>query len=128
MPDKKGLFGTSGIRGPADTLFNEQFCFDIGKTFVKFLEKHYKTGPIAVGMDPRDSSPRIKKQLFKGLAVTNLKLFDEGITPVPSMNWLIKNTEIEAGIIVTGSHIAPELNGVKFFAHNEEISYEDKKT
>ena len=127
MLNKKGLFGTSGIRGPADTLFTEQFCFDIGKTFVKFLEKYYKIGPIAVGMDPRDSSPRIKKQLFQGLITSNTALFDEGITPVPSMNWLIKNTEVEAGIIVTGSHIAPELNGVKFFAHDEEISYEDQK-
>ncbi|MBU0572082.1 hypothetical protein KKH23_00730 [Patescibacteria group bacterium] len=127
MPEKKSLFGTSGIRGPADTLFTEQFCFDIGKTFIKFLEKHYKTGPIAVGIDPRDSSPRIKKQLFKGLATSDLKLFDEGITPVPSMNWLIKNTEIEAGVVVTGSHIAPELNGVKFYAHDEEVSYEDQK-
>ncbi len=127
MPEKKSLFGTSGIRGPADTLFTEQFCFDIGRTFVKFLEKYYKTGPIAVGIDPRDSSPRIKKQLFKGLAATNLELFDEGIAPVPSMNWLIKNTEIVAGIIVTGSHIAPELNGVKFYAHDEEVSNEDQK-
>jgi phosphomannomutase/phosphoglucomutase len=127
MPEKKSLFGTSGIRGPADTLFTEQFCFDIGRTFVKFLEKYYKTGPIAVGIDPRDSSPRIKKQLFKGLATTNLELFDEGIAPVPSMNWLIKNTEIIAGIIVTGSHISPELNGVKFYAHDEEVSAEDQK-
>lgn len=127
MPAKKSLFGTSGIRGHADTLFTEQFCFDIGRTFVKFLEKHYTVGPIAVGMDPRDSSPRIKQQLFKGLAISNMKLFDEGIAPVPSMNWLIKNTEIVAGIIVTGSHIAPELNGVKFYAHDEEVSIEDQK-
>ncbi len=127
MPKEKSLFGTSGIRGSADTLFTEQFCFDIGRTFIKFLEKYYKTGPIAVGIDPRDSSPRIKKQLFKGLATTNLELFDEGIAPVPSMNWLIKNTEIVAGIIVTGSHIAPELNGVKFYAHDEEVSAEDQK-
>jgi phosphomannomutase/phosphoglucomutase len=56
-----------------------------------------------------------------------LELFDEGIAPVPSMNWLIKNTEIIAGIIITGSHIAPELNGVKFYAHDEEVSAEDQK-
>ena len=127
MPKKKSLFGTSGIRGPADTLFTEQFCFDIGRTFVKFLEKYYKIGPIAVGIDPRESSPRIKKQLFKGLATSNMELFDEGIAPVPSMNWLIKNTEVVAGIIVTGSHIAPELNGVKFYAHDEEVSAEDQR-
>ncbi len=126
MP-KKSLFGTSGIRGHAGTLFTEQFCFDIGKTFVKFLEKYYKVGPIAVGMDPRDSSPRIKRELFAGLATSNMELFDEGIIPVSSMNWLIKNSEIVAGIVVTGSHISPELNGVKFYAHDEEVSTEDQE-
>ena len=127
MPKKKSLFGTSGIRGSANTLFTEQFCFDIGRTFIKFLRKYYKIGPIAVGMDPRESSPRIKKALFKGLATNNLELFDEGVAPVPSMNWLIKKTEIVAGIIITGSHISPELNGVKFYAHGEEVSVEDQK-
>lgn len=28
--------------------------------------------------------------------------------------------------MVSGSHIAPELNGLKFYAHNEEVSYEDQ--
>ncbi len=124
---KKSLFGTSGIRGPVDTFLTEQFCFDIAKTFIEFLKQNRLLGPIAVGMDPRKSSPRIKKQVFKGLATGKVKLFDEGVTPVPSLNWLIKATPIAASIMVTGSHIAPELNGLKFYAHNEEISLKDQK-
>ena len=124
---KKSLFGTSGIRGPADTLFTEQFCFDIGKTFVKFLQKYYQLGPIAVGIDPRSSSPRIRKQLLKGLATAGVELFDEDVIPVPAMNWLIKTTPVLAGIVVTGSHIAPELNGLKFYTHDEEVSVEDQR-
>jgi len=123
---EKSLFGTSGIRGPADSLFNKQFCFDIGRTFVEFLKKHESIGPIAIGMDPRESSPRIRNELLCGLATSGFELFDEGVTPIPSMNWLIKNTPIVAGIMITGSHIAPELNGVKFYAHDEEISIEDQ--
>ncbi len=122
----KSLFGTSGIRGHAEKLFTPQFCFDIGSTFVDFLAAKDVLGPIAVGMDPRTSSPRIKEQLFRGLSTSNFELFDEGGTPIPSMNWLIINTEITGAIMVTGSHIASELNGVKFYAHDEEISYEDQ--
>lgn len=125
--ENKSLFGTSGIRGHAEKLFTPQFSFDIGRTFVKFLKTRDILGPIAIGMDPRTSSPRIKDQLFQGLAESNLELFDEGGTPIPSINWLIINTEITGAIMVTGSHIAPELNGVKFYAHNEEISYDDQK-
>lgn len=123
----KALFGTSGIRGSAETLFTNQFSFDIARTFVEFLKNHNTLGPIAIGMDPRDSSPRIRNDLLKGLASSGVELFDEGVTPIPSMNWLIINTPIVAGIMITGSHIAPELNGVKFYAHDEEISPQDQK-
>lgn len=124
---EKSLFGTSGIRGAADTLFTRQFCFDIGRTFVEFLRRHQSLGPIAIGMDPRESSPRIRNEVLLGLATADVELFDEGVTPIPSMNWLIINTPVVAGIMVTGSHIAPELNGVKFYAHDEEVSIEDQK-
>lgn len=127
MDKSYSLFGTSGIRGHADTLFTKQFCFDIGYAFIKLLGNHNSLGPIAVGIDPRESSPRIKDDLFQGLSMGNLKLFDEGVTPIPSLNWLIKKTEVEAAVMVTGSHIAPDLNGVKFYAHNEEISLEDQE-
>ena len=115
----KSLFGTSGIRGHAEKLFTPQFCFDIASAFVDFLASKDILGPIAVGMDPRTSSPRIKDLLFQGLSTSNFKLFDEGGTPIPSMNWLIIKTEITGAIMVTGSHIAPQLNGVKFYAHDE---------
>src|SRR5260221_14044238 len=125
--ETKKLFGTSGIRGSATELFTPQFCFDMGRTFVEFLKKRNLLSPIAVGMDPRLSSPKIKKDLFKGLATSEMELFDEGVTPIPSMNWLIKNTEVKAAVMITGSHIAPELNGLKFYAHDEEISEEDER-
>ncbi len=125
--ETKKLFGTSGIRGSATELFTPQFCFDMGRTFVEFLKKRNLLSPIAVGMDPRLSSPKIKKDLFKGLATSEMELFDEGVTPIPSMNWLTKNTEAKAAIMITGSHIAAELNGLKFYAHDEEISEEDER-
>ena len=127
LMDTKKLFGTSGIRGNATELFTQKFCFDIGRTFVEFLKRKNLLSPIAVGMDPRLSSPRIKNDLFKGLATSGMELYDEGVTPIPSMNWLIKNTEVKAAVMITGSHIAPELNGLKFYAHDEEISEEDER-
>lgn len=126
MPQET-LFGTSGIRGPADTFFTKRFCYDIAKTFVEFLKEENLLGPIAIGMDPRTSSPRIKKDLLLGLSLANEELYDEGATPIPSMNWLLKVTPVKAAIMITGSHIAPELNGVKFYAHEEEVSAEDQK-
>lgn len=118
----KTLFGTSGIRGPANTLFTDQFCFDIGRTFAKFLENRGGQGGVAVGSDPRESSPRIKKALIQGLINEGRKVFDEGITSIPSMNNILLVDENLAGsIMVSGSHIKADLNGLKFFAFKEEI-------
>lgn len=117
-----GLFGTSGIRGDAEKLFTNQFCFDIGRTFVKFLEQHNTLGPIAIGMDSRPSSPRIRDGLFKGLATGGIELFDEGICPIPAINWILKAAPVSASLMITGSHISTKLNGVKFYAFEEEIT------
>ena len=116
-----GLFGTSGIRGSAKTLFSNKFCLDIGYSFVEFLKKHKSLGPVAIGMDPRPSSPRIKAAVIKGLA-TGVEIFDQGISPIPSMNWILKAGKVVASLMITGSHIAPQFNGIKFFALKEEIT------
>jgi len=118
----KTLFGTSGIRGSAKDLFTDQFCFDIGRAFARFLAKHGKTGGVAVGMDPRGSSPRIKGYIETGLFFEGREVFSQGATPVPSMCNLLNVSEYYAGsVMVSGSHIKPDLNGVKFFAFGEEI-------
>ncbi|HET7099169.1 MAG TPA: hypothetical protein VFI61_02985 [Patescibacteria group bacterium] len=119
--DKK-LFGTSGIRGDAVALFTQQFCFDLGRTFSKFLDKHNFKGPVAIGMDPRGSSPRIKEGVVDGLSFEGREIFDEGATSVPSMCYLLQIDENYAGsIMISGSHIKDYLNGIKFFAFKGEI-------
>jgi len=116
------LFGTSGIRGPADSLFTNQFCFDLGRTFALFLDKHRQVGKIAVGMDPRPSGPRIKQYFIAGLYHQNREVFDEDICPIPSMNYLlIADSSFAGSAMITGSHNKADLNGVKFFAFKEEI-------
>ena len=115
------LFGTSGIRGPAKTPFTDQFCFDIGRTFAKFLDNHNQVGKIAVGNDPRESSPRIKKFFIEGLLSEDRSVFDEGVTPVSSLNWILIASDFVASTMVTGSHIKADYNGLKFFAFRQEI-------
>ena len=61
------LFGTSGIRGDAQKLFTDQFCFDIGRTFAIFLERNCAKGYIAIGMDQRESCQRIKEGIASGI-------------------------------------------------------------
>jgi phosphomannomutase len=121
------LFGTSGIRGDEEKLFTNQFCFDLGLTFAKFLENHGQFGPIAIGMDPRGSSPRISRAVQQGLDLADREILDQGASPTPAINYLLRVSPAAGGIMVTGSHIAAGLNGVKFFAFEEEITKTHEK-
>jgi len=122
------LFGSSGIRGDAKEFFTNQTSFDLGRVFSIFLSKHNINGSIAVGMDPRESSPRIKSAFIKGLFYEKREVFDEGVTPIPSMNWILKsNNSIVGSVMISGSHVKPHLNGLKFFAFGEEILKENEE-
>ena len=116
------LFGTSGIRGSAKEFLTDQFCFDIGRAFAKFLAKHKQKGKITIGIDPRKSGPRIKKAFLMGLQKESYEVSDQGIVPAPAMNYiLIMNSNLAGSAIITGSHIRSDFNGIKFFAFKEEI-------
>lgn len=122
------LFGTSGIRGDDKKLFTRQFCFDIGRTFCKFLDSHEVKGNMAIGMDTRESSQRIKDDIIDGLLYERRTVVDEGISPSPAMNYiLIADSSISGSIMVTGSHIRAGFNGVKFFYDKKELLKEHEK-
>ncbi len=122
------LFGTSGIRGDAEKLFTSQFCFDLGRTFSKFLDSYKQDGVVAVGMDPRGSSPRIKAAFEAGISYEGREIYDEGATPVPSMCYVLQLDDFIVGsVMITGSHIKDYLNGIKFFAFDGEILTKHEK-
>ena len=122
------LFGTSGIRGDAEKLFNSQFCFDIGRTFAIFLKRHNVKGDIAIGMDPRELSQRIKEGIARGICFEKRYVTGEGFAPSPAMNYIcIANSKIAGSIMITGSHVRTDFNGVKFFFNSGEILKDDER-
>ncbi len=120
------LFGTNGIRGETKTFFTSEFCFRIGATFNAFLKENGKQGTIAVAMDPRPGSQRIKTNLITGLG-GDWQITDQGIIPTPCLTYYVKENNLAGGIMITGSHVEEELNGLKFFFEGEEVSKKREK-
>ncbi len=117
------LFGTNGIRGPADTLFTKQFCVKLGAVFGSWLKSKDKEGYVAIAMDPRESSPFIKRHIIQGLASHGWEILDEGVIPTPALTYFVKQSPaVGGGVMITGSHIAESLNGVKLFIDGEEVT------
>ncbi len=116
------LFSTSGIRGSAETFFSNQFCTQLGIVFGKWLKSHHKEGDVAVAYDPRSSSPRIKDHFLIGLSQEGFEVLDQGVIPAPALAYFVRqNPHLSAGVMITGSHIQSDLNGIKFFLGNGEI-------
>lgn len=115
---RKKLFGTNGIRGFTETDFTNEFCFDIARAFFEFLGRK---GPICFGMDPREGSERIKRSLMQGIVSLGGEVVDEGITPSPCLTYYVKISDNFAGVEITGSHVKPEMNGIKFYVYDEEV-------
>ena len=115
------LFGTSGIRRTSQE-FTPQFCFDLGRAFAYFLDEHQQIGKVGIGIDTRTSSPHIAQNVIYGLRHAKREVVHLGSLPVPAAHYSILSMSLSGSIMVTGSHIDLNSNGLKFFALKEEIS------
>lgn len=68
-------------------------------------------------MDSRLTGPVLKKALMIGLTNTGIDVYDCGIasTPAMYMTTVDKDYDIDAGVMLTASHLPFNRNGLKFF-------------
>lgn len=117
------LFGTNGIRGDAEKFFTNDFCFKIASAYAFYLRNNLGiNSPIALGYDPRPSSFRILKWITNGLLSQKLTVYDEGVVPSPCLTYFTKVSEAKVGIMITGSHVREDMNGLKLYIQGEEVS------
>jgi len=107
------LFGTTGIRGLVNELLTPEFCSKIAGAFGTYIGGKGKK--VLIAMDPRTSSEMIKDSVISGLLSAGCDVYDSGIAPTPAVQYSVRKLDFDAGIMVTGSHIPPERNGLKFF-------------
>ncbi len=68
---------------------------------------------IRVGYDGRTHSPALESALVEGLLATGLKVERIGLGPTPMLYFATFQGDVDAGIMVTGSHNPPDQNGFK---------------
>jgi len=98
------LFGTSGIRGIADTWLI-QLSLKVGLAVGKVYSS------VGVASDTRTSSDAMKHALVSGLLASGAKCVDAGVIPTPTLALAAKG--FKAGAMITASHNPPEYNGIK---------------
>lgn len=120
-------FGTSGVRGLVTEMTDIE-CYLFSAAFVKYAvsTSDCKMTEISVAGDLRTSSPRIMKAAEEAVQDAGLKIDYCGFIPTPALIYrcMKKNN---AGIMVTGSHIPDDRNGIKFNLASGEILKTDEK-
>lgn len=101
------------------TLFDNDAYF-VGRCFAKILHQNNKI-KMAVGCDGRASSPILKERLIQGLCDSGIEVVDIGLGPTPMLYFSVYELNLDAGIMVTGSHNPKEHNGFKMMIKNQNF-------
>ncbi len=117
-------FGTSGVRGLVEQMTN-QVCAAYTLAFLNELGLTEQRQKIAVGMDLRPSSPGIVAACAAAIQQAGCEVDFCGVLPTPALALYGMALGIPA-IMITGSHIPFDRNGIKFYTAKGEISKADE--
>ena len=81
---------------------------------------------VCVGWDLRPSSPTIAQSVFAALSDLGVPVLSVGTVPTPALA-LGAGKRSMAAIMITGSHIPADRNGLKFYTPSGEISKADEE-
>ncbi len=115
-------FGTSGVRGLVKDLTPE-LCFAFVRSFLQ--EVCPSASGVAVGVDLRPSSPAIAKAVLLAADSFGANVVFCGALPTPALAFYAMQHNLPA-VMITGSHIPFDRNGIKFYRPDGEISKADE--
>ena len=114
-------FGTSGVRGLAIELTD-----DVITSYVQaFLTSCEHGGTVHIGRDLRASSPQISAAVSNAVRWSGLDVVEHGEISTPALAYFAMSRG-HGSIMITGSHIPEDRNGLKFYTSSGEITKDDE--
>lgn len=127
IKDKDIKFGTSGLRGLVSD-FSDIITTSYTIAFLTYLKnKGFKFKRVVVGSDLRFSSPRLVNSVLHGIRQCDLIPIYTGTILTPALVYYGLQHNLPT-IMVTGSHIPDNRNGLKFTTPIGEITKLDEKS
>lgn len=118
-------FGTSGARGlVAD--FSNDVCAAFTHAFLAVVHQSFSFDRIAIAIDNRPSSYSMAKACAAAAIQAGIEPVFYGVVPTPALAYQAMILNIPA-IMVTGSHIPFDRNGLKFYRPDGEITKRDEQ-
>lgn len=118
------LFGTSGARGLV-TQFTNESCAAFTYAFINSIKDKFDFSQMAIGIDNRPSSEFIATACIKAIKQLGIEPLYYGVIPTPALAYTAMKNNTPC-IMVTGSHIPFDRNGLKFYRPDGEITKIDE--
>jgi phosphomannomutase len=120
-------FGTSGLRGLVTDMTDLE-CYINALGFLTFLREScgQEIGQtIYLAGDLRDSTPRILRAMHQAITDSGFVTNYCGLVPTPTVAFYALQQNAPC-IMVTGSHIPADRNGIKFYKQDGEVLKDDE--
>lgn len=116
-------FGTSGARGLVSSM-SDEVCYAYAQAFLRAVAS--EASNVVLGHDLRPSSPAIAAACAHAVRDAGKQVLFVGALPTPAIAYHAAVQGAPA-IVVTGSHIPFDRNGIKFYRADGEISKQDEQ-
>jgi phosphomannomutase len=116
-------FGTSGARGLVAEM-TDAVCYAYASAFLQAVVA--PVDKVVLGHDLRPSSPQISAACATAIVDAGREVVYVGALPTPAIAFFAAQIGAPA-IVVTGSHIPFDRNGIKFYRSTGEISKADEQ-
>lgn len=117
-------FGTSGLRAMITDMTDLE-CYINARGFIRFLKATAPIDRVLFAGDLRKSTPRIMRSVVRAIQDEGAVPINCGFIPTPAIAYYGLQQKL-AGIMVTGSHIPADRNGIKFYRPDGEVLKTDE--
>lgn len=125
IKDSGVAFGTSGARGLV-AQFTPNVCAAFTAGFIAAIKPHYQFEKVTIAIDNRPSSYAMAQACASVLSQLGFEVVYHDVIPTPALAFSAQEKKLPA-IMVTGSHIPFDRNGLKFYRPDGEITKSDEK-
>ncbi|MFA0698602.1 phosphomannomutase, partial [Vibrio sp. 10N.222.49.C9] len=106
--------------------FSSNVCAAFTHAFIEGIKESFEFDTLALAIDNRPSSYAMAQACFEAAKQAGLQVIYYGVVPTPALAYVAMQHSMPC-IMVTGSHIPFDRNGLKFYRPDGEISKADEK-
>jgi phosphomannomutase/phosphoglucomutase len=85
----------------------------VGQAYGTYVQRHLAIRQVFVGGDNRQTTPPLMSAVVEGVASTGLDVISIGPVMTPTVYFASSSHDNAGGIMVTGSHLSTDYNGIK---------------